>query len=338
MKYLKHILLIVVIGAVVWHFFFKTQTVMVGKVVTGDAVETVYATGTVETTSMVPIRSKVSGRLMEIVAQEGQQVKKGEKLAELDDLEIKAKNTELKALVDFYKVELDRAEKLLKEGAGSVQNRDKAKSTFLNAEAVLLGNEINLKEYTILSPADCTVIQQDGEIGEMIGLDYELFWLDCSGKYRITAEVDEEDINYVKIGQKALLKYEGDIDKVYEGTVASVTPRGDAESRVFRVRIAVGQDLPFMLGMSTEVNIITGIEEDKTLVPSKAVVDNSIVWGVEKGKLVKYDVVIGTVGDDKTEIKSGLNPGAVIVTTPLPWFSEGKTVETMVDKTGRKRR
>ncbi len=216
MKYFKYIIAITLIASGVGYFkFIKIPDVKTVKAIKGDAVETIYATGTVESTAMVPIRSKVTARILDILALEGQNIEKGQLIAKLDSAEITAKLTELSALVDFHKLELDRAESLLKQGAGSIQLRDKARSTYLNSEAILLGTKIELAEYKITSPSNCKVIQQDGEIGELITPEYELFWLDCSGKYRITADVDEEDINYVKVGQKVLLKYEGDLKSVY---------------------------------------------------------------------------------------------------------------------------
>ncbi len=337
MKLFKYLVIVGIIAGTGAYFYLKTPTVLTAKAQDGNVIETVYATGTVETTSMVPIRSKITGRLIEIFQQEGQDVKKDAVLAKLDDADIQTQIKELKALVDFYQIEMDRAEKLLKQGAGSVQSYDKAKSTFLNSEAMLNRKLVDLKEHIITSPADCKVIRQDGEVGELITTSYDLFWLDCSGKYRITAEVDEEDINHVKIGQKVLLKYEGDFDNSYEGKVASITPMGDEVSRVFRVRIEIGQDLPFMLGMSTEANIITGKTNNTVLVPSSAVVD-SVVWVVNNDILEKRTVSVGAIDDKKTEIKNGLSSDEIIVTQPQKWFKDGKKVQVIVDKTGRKRR
>ncbi len=65
--------------------------------------------------------------------------------------------------------------------------------------------------------------------------------------------------------------------------MASVTPMGDPVSKSYRVRFALPDDTPLMIGMSVEVNVIVREEERVLLVPAGAVDPSGSVWVVTRG-------------------------------------------------------
>ena len=94
-----------------------------------------------------------------------------------------------------------------------------------------------------------------------------VFWIGEPLPLRVTAEVDEEDIPQVRSGQRALLKADAFPDRALEGSVGQIM--GDPVQKTCRVRIALPDDTPLMIGMTIEANIIIA-ERPAVLVPARA--------------------------------------------------------------------
>ena len=111
---------------------------------------------------------------------------------------------------------------------------------------------------SLTTPADGQVIRRDGEVGDFIPSNQPFFYLAKSGSpLRISADVDEEDIPLIKAGDKVLIKADAFPDRVFDGQVSEITPKGDPVARSYRVRIALPPDTALKIGMTAETNIIT---------------------------------------------------------------------------------
>ena len=85
-----------------------------------------------------------------------------------------------------------------------------------------------IDDYVIVSPMDGVVLRRDGEIGEIAEAGQILFGSACRSRCAIVAEVNEEDIPRVALGQKALLRTDAFPGQPLEGTVSEITPMGDS--------------------------------------------------------------------------------------------------------------
>ena len=107
--------IILLLGWALWSAVGR-KTLAVAFPSRGLAVQTVYATGTVEASVTVRIAPQVSGRIVELAADEGQTVKAGSVLARLDDSDIRATVAELEARARYADQQFERVEALLKQG------------------------------------------------------------------------------------------------------------------------------------------------------------------------------------------------------------------------------
>jgi len=165
----------------------------------------------------------------------------------------------------------------------------------------------------------------NGEIGQIIAADKPLLWMLCCAPLRVSAEVDEEDIAQVRPGQEVLIRADAFPGKIFRGTVQSITPKGDPVARTYRVRIALPEDTPLMIGMTAETNIVLRNADNALLVPAGAV-QQDVVWRVTDGKLEKQKVIVGAKDAREVEILSGLRDGDRIVASPTPGLTAGETV------------
>ena len=275
----------------------------------GPAVQAVYATGTVEASITIRVAPQVAGRLFELKADEGQAVKAGDVLARLDDSDLRASVSELEARAAYATQTFERVNALLEKGWVAKDKFDLAKTELDAArQAARRASEL-LRFLQLKTPADGTIIRRDGEVGDFIPVNQPVFYLAKAGvPLRISADVDEEDIPLVKVGQKVLIRSDAFPSRVFTGEVNEITPKGDPVARSYRVRIELPADTALMIGMTAETNIVTAEKQDALLVPASAVSGGS-AWVVRDGKLESVPVQIGIKGRDRVEAASGLNEG-----------------------------
>ncbi len=293
----------------------------------------IYATGTVEPTVMLPIAPRNSGRLVELNADEGDRVRKDQVLARLEDADLQRSVDELEARARFAKSQFDRAQTLYERKLGSLLERDQARSEWQATEAAQARARALRGFMTLTAPADGQILQRDGEIGQLIPANQPIFYFSCCAPLRVEAEVDEEDILLVRPGQRTLIRAPALPDRVLEGEVAEITPKGNPVTRSYRVRIGLKGDTPLRIGMTAEVNIVEDQRENALLVPATAVVDGQ-VWVVRDGRLRRQPVETGIKGELKTEIRSGLTETDRIVVRPSAGLKEGRRARaTATDQT-----
>ncbi|WP_295390454.1 efflux RND transporter periplasmic adaptor subunit [uncultured Thiodictyon sp.] len=288
----------------------------------GPAVEAIYATGTVEPTVMLPIAPRQGAKLAEVKVDEGALVKKGQTLARLDDADLDNTVDELESRLRFARLNLQRKEDLSGRKMLAKADLDQARSDLEMAEAGLKRATALRGFMTLTAPADGLILRRDGEVGQFIPSGQTVFWFSCCAPLRVTAEVDEEDITRVRVGQPAVLHADALPGVVFDGTVSEITPKGDPIARSFRVRIRLTDPARLRVGMTVDANLIVTERADALLVPSGALT-NGAVWVLADGRLHRQPVKTGVTGAVRTEVLEGLGPTAQIVATPTETLREG---------------
>ncbi len=282
----------------------------------GTAVEIVYATGGVEPVTWAKVASLVRGRIVYICHCEGRTVKQGFVLTQLDDSQAKAALKELMAREDFLKREMSRVSALIARGAATTQSYERASMDLRQVEGLISVQNEKISEYTILSPMDGVVLRRDGETGEIAEVGQVLFRVGVPKPLQVVAEVNEEDIPRVQVGQVTLFRTDAFPSRRLEGKVSEITPMGDYAAKTFRVKIALPDDTPLHPGMSVEANIITREKPNALLVPADSL-QGDAVFVVEGGRLHRREVKAGIRGTRQVEVLSGLNEGERVA-SPAP--------------------
>lgn len=294
----------------------------------GPAVEAVYATGTVEPVHWAKIGPKATSRIVEILAKEGEAVKRGQVLARLDDREARANVANLAAREGFLRDDEKRFQELFAKRLVSRQQYDKAVSDHQQAFEALNAARQLLADLTLTAPMDGVVLRQDGQPGEVVGNTSVLYWVGEPGQLWVTADVDEEDIPRIRVGQRVLIKADAFAGQSLAGEVREITPKGDPVQKTYRVRVGLPADSPLKIGMTTEVNIVVREEPNALLIPASALVDGH-VWVVRGGKARKVRVEPGVLGTQKLQILSGLSEADEVIVYPTAALKDGKSVREL---------
>lgn len=312
-------------AAVWWLLYGRMPEVSVVAPTRGTAVEIVYATGAVEPVRWSKVTSLVRQRIVEICNCENKAVKRGDVLARLDDKEIRAQLHELRAREDFAKREVARTTELIGRGAVTTQAHEKALSDLRQIQGLLSVLLERVDQYIITSPMDGIVLREDGEVGEIVEAGSILFRVGVPKPLEVEAEVNEEDIPRVALGQLVLFRTDAFPGWRIEGRVREITPMGDPVTKTYRIRIDLPDDTPLRIGMSVEANIVTREEANALLIPTDALVGSHVF--VLDGMIARRRAVkVGIRGTRNAQILDGLDETDRVISPALSGLRDGARV------------
>ena len=266
MKKRFFILLGLLLAAGAAYYFFSSNskqetTYLTESVTRGNVEKTVIASGSVESVNEVNVGAQASGKITKLYVKLGQEIKKGEMIADIDSTtQINTLNTKKAALVSYqaqlkakktaYDVALssyNRLSKLYTQRATSLDSVNTAKSTLDNAKAEMEAIEANIKQaeievntaetnvgYTkITAPMDGTVISVPVSEGQTVNANQTtptIVTIADLSKMKIKPEISEGDITKVKAGQEVSFTILSDSQTVYHSVIDSVDPANTTTS------------------------------------------------------------------------------------------------------------
>ncbi len=310
------VLVAALVGLLVWWRLGRGLEITTVAPTRGTAVEIVYATGAVEPVRWAKVASLIRDRIVDLCYCEGKSVAKGDVLVRLDDREPRAQLQELKAREEFSKREMARVTDLLGRGVATTQAFERISMDLRQVQALISLQLEKLDDYTIASPMDGVVLRRDGEIGEIAEPGQILFRVGVPKPLQVVAEVNEEDIPRVAVGQTVLLRTDAFVGRRLEGKVHEITPMGDAVAKTYRIRISLPDDTPLHVGMSVEANVIAREKKDALLVPADALQGQQVLV-LDGNRVRRRQVEIGIRGTRSVEVLSGLGE-ADRIASPAP--------------------
>ena len=251
----------------------------------------VTATGTVEPVVKVEVGTQVSGIIDKIYVDYNSVVTKGQLLAEMDKINLRAelvsKTAELKSSETEYEYQLKNYtrskalhEKQLisdTEYETATYNYERAKSSYDRLKSDMTKVNRNLEYATITSPIDGVVINRAVEEGQTVAAGFStptLFTIANDLKQmRVIADVDEADIGQVEEGQNVKFQVDAYPDDVFEGKVTQVRLEATVTSNVVTYEVVISAynpDLKLKPGLTANVSIYTLERPNILTIPSKA--------------------------------------------------------------------
>ena len=313
----------------IYFSYFRAPEVITTMPHRGEAVEAVYATGTVEPVRYARVGTKIAGPITEVLKQEGDSVEQGNILAVIEASEDITRVQELAARLKLTEAEYERAARLRRTGNASQAALDQAESAQSAANAAYRGAKARLDDHFITAPISGEVLRSENQIkvGDMVQPGQPIFTIGDPSVLQVDAEVDEEDIVKVRPGQDALIRADAFPGQALAARVARITPYGDPVARTYRVYLALPEDTPLISGMTTEINIVVRREDNALLIPVSSL-SGASVWVVEDGRAHLMDAELGTIGEERAEVLSGLPESASVIVSPPSGLVEGEKVRS----------
>jgi multidrug efflux pump subunit AcrA (membrane-fusion protein) len=142
---------------------------------------------------------------------------------------------------------------------------------------------------------------------------------------QVVAEVNEEEINRIVVGQKAFLRSEAFPGQALRASVSQITPKGDPTRKTFRIYLLLPPDTALRIGMSVEANIIFREKASALVVPAEAVAGDT-VQVVVNDRIERVPVTVGIRGSRNVEIIGDVSRGMAVLSPARLDLADGTKV------------
>lgn len=293
-------------------------------------------TGVIEAWKKIIITPDIGGKIAKIHVEEGDNVKKGQLLAEIDTRAIRLQLEQTRAGLAVAEANfkdaqrnMERMERLKSEKAVSEQQYEKIKLAFEAAGAQLkqARSSLNLARHNLdvslmKAPFSGIVASKNAEVGDVInpmmgGFSPNsgvLTLMDFS-RVIIDMDVSHQDIVRIKKGQAAQLRVTAFPNKVFHGNVSLVNLTADPLTKKFKVEVKVeNADLDLRPNTFGEVTLEINTHEDAFVIPQKAVLENQYVFLAKNNSTVeRIELILGLQNTEMIEVVKGLKDGDLVV-------------------------
>lgn len=274
----------------------------------------------VEAVQQSTVGAQLAGRVLEVRADAGQPVRKGELLMRIDGREAAEAVRAAEAQYAVAKLNYERQRQLKAQKFVSQAAEDKARADFDAAAANRAAAGASQSHAAILSPIDGIVARRHAELGDMAMPGVPLFTIYQPGALRVTASVPQFRLPAMRAVNTARIEFP-DLGKWVEATSVQVLPTVDAATHVVQVRVNLPAVSALVPGMFARVHFVVG-RADKLTVPAGAVLRRGEVTAVyvqmADGRLALRQLRLGeSVGAGEIEVLAGLTAGDKVVADPV---------------------
>lgn len=301
------------------------------------AVDTVYeemrAVGTLAANESIVISAEIAGRISRIGFVEGEKVKAGDVLLELDDTVLKAELDKVRSDLTLARANRERASTLASQGAGTQRARDETEAAFQSQQANIALAEARLQKSTLTAPFSGVVGLRNVSVGAYIVPGQRIADLADVNTLKVDFRIPEINATQVRVGNTILVTADAVPGATFEGKIYAIDPIVDVNGRAMRLRAQVpnpeGRLLP---GFFARVRIVTNQRPNALLIPESAIIplDGKIlVYRVVDGRAVQAEVEVGQRLPGQVEIRKGLSASDTIVTSGHQRLREGAAIQVV---------
>lgn len=303
-------------------------------VVTVKALDrTVSISGSLAPLTQSLVKSTVAGQVRQVLVREGQSVKAGDVLAEIDTVDLRARLDAAKAEQEERKSRLtiatrnrDTNRALLKQNFISQNAYDQTQSTYQGSDAAVRWADAQVQLATkaindavVRSPISGVVAKRMVNGGERITPDAPIVNIVDLSRLELEAAIPASDVPSVVLGQSVRFRVDGFGERHFEGKVERINPVAEPGSRAIKLFVAVpNPDYSLKGGMFAEGVVMLAQTAVSPVIPHSAVFEEagqSYVFSIEAGKLAKHAVSLGQKDEISglVAVKSGLTEGVPVV-------------------------
>lgn len=319
------------------------------------------ASGYVVAQRKAAVASKGTGKLIYLGVVEGDQVRKNQIIARLEDNDIRAQLDQAKANLKLAEADLKDAEnyfkrqqELMSKKLISQQEYETAEARYNRtlasidlAKAQVTGAEVAMENTLIRSPFDGTVLTKNADVGEIvspfgasINSRAAVVTMADMTSLQVEADVSESNIEKIKLNQECEIFLDAYPEIMYPGFVAKIVPTADRSKATVLVKVGFKEyDSRVLPEMSAKVTFLSpktdkSVEDVKTIVviPSSSIVTRKgkeVVFRVRDEKAEEVIIKLGRKFGDNVEVLSGLSAGEEIIDKVSENIKDGTEVKVL---------
>jgi RND family efflux transporter MFP subunit len=297
------------------------------------------------TVSVVP---RVGGRMQDIYVRLGDQVRRGQRIAKIEDFELQEQLKQQESALEVSKATIrqreadlqlaetnaERSRNLFARQLLPKQTLDDTEARYSAAVAQLdlaraQNNQsmsrleelrIQVQNTTIVSPVNGFIARRAADAGAFVSQNAPIVDVVDIGRVRLVANIVEKDLTQIQAGDDTRVEVDAYPGEMFVGRIARVSPVLDPSTRTAPVEIEIpNPGFRLKPGMYARVTVTTDQRKDALVVPTNAVVDIGGRRGVfvasETDTVQFRPVTVGIEENERIEILDGVEEGERVVTT-----------------------
>lgn len=307
-------------------------------VVVDRAERRVNAVGTLRSNESVLVRPEVPGRIVTLGFEEGQKVRRGQTLVQLDTSVERAELAQAQAQLGLARTNAERADELVRRGAGTQRALDEARAALRTNEATVQLAQARIEKMTITAPFDGVAGLRRVSVGAFVQAGAEIVNIEQIDPLKVDFRVPEVFLAAVRTGQRITVTVDALAGEGFVGEVMAIDPLVDAGGRsiVIRARLANPDD-KLRPGVFARVGLTLAEREQALFVPEQALVPQGeqhfvfkVVEGADgKQSVRRTQVRLGLRQPARVEVMEGLAAGDRVVTGGLLKIQDGAPVQVV---------
>jgi membrane fusion protein (multidrug efflux system) len=295
--------------------------------------------GSLVSNESVVLRPEVSGRIEAIRFRDGETVRRGVVLVELDSAVQRAELQQARANLTLAESNFRRTQDLFGRKFVSQSSLDDARAKLEVARAGLALAQAHLQRMQIRAPFDGVVGIRSVSPGDFVQDGDALINLEDIATLKLDFRLPELYLDRVRPGQALELSSDVLPGEIHSATVEAIDPLVDVQGRAVRLRASLANpEMRLRPGVFARVRLILAERAEVAVVPEAALVpapgNTQFVYRVEHGKVQRVMVKTGQRRDAMVEVVEGLAPGAVVVTAGQLKLRDGASVNVAVAPAG----
>lgn len=291
--------------------------VAVSPVRVGTVIDRAEAVGTVRARDSVSITAKVTGIVTAIRFQEGQRVREGDQLVDLDAGAVRAELDQARALFDDARSQVVRARQLQPGQSIAAQRLETLEAVARQAEGRVRQAQARLEELRVAAPFSGRVGLRQVSVGALVQPGTLVTTLDDIARVRVEFSVPEVFLARVQAGATVVARSSAFGDRRFTGTVAVVDTRIDTNTRTIRVISEFDNaDEALKPGLFMTVEVVLSRRDDAMLVAEEALDplgDRNFVYVIRDNRARRVEIRVGQRLQGEVEVLSGVQPGDHVV-------------------------
>jgi len=314
--------------------------------------------GSIEAEDSQILYAASTSTVKKIYVREGDQVKKGDLLYELEGDNAESKLTQAQASLTSAKINeqdaksnLDRMTELFQAGAVSQSDFEKAQNSFGLNQAQRIQAQANydtarndLEDLKVYAEIDGEVTDIGVEENDTMLSGTEIMDITNYDQLIVNIKIDEFDLDAITEGEEAEVTVTA-LNKTVKGIISDISKKAEIDNGVsfFPTKVILEPNDSLRVGLSTEVKVLNASASNIVTISSEALQFNEInepyvFTRDSEGNIVASSVAVGITDGKRVEIKKGLKSGEIVYiksetksSTPslLPPNPEGKIVKRM---------
>lgn len=308
--------------------------VRIAAATTGPAAPSIRTNGLLANKDEIRLAFKVGGVIRRLAVSEGEHVRKGQRLAEIEQTEVNAQVEQARQAHEKAKRDAARGERLYEDKVISLEQLQDLRTQAAMAEAGLNSAEFNSNYATIVAPRDGTVLRRLAEERELVAAGTPILVLGAQDKgFIVRTGLADREIVQVRLGDIAQVRLDALPDATLSGKVTEVASAADAASGMFRIEVTLDPaNLPLKSGLVAKLTVVPSSANagSRVYVPIGAIVEGdgrtAQLFVLDKDHARRRDVEVAFIEGDNVALNSGVEAGEQIITDGAHYLEDGEQV------------